>query len=399
MKKLIYSLRAALIALMFLATFLASAHSFEVDGIYYNKTSDTDVTVTYRGNSYSSYSDEYTGDVVIPSTVSYNSVEYLVTSIGYDAFNGCRELNSVIIPNSVTTIGSSAFSNCSGLTSISIGNSVNTIQSKAFENCERLTSIVIPNSVTAIWDEAFLDCSALKEITFNDGNQTLLLYTDDSYSANYPFSGCHIEKIYLGRNIDEMGSGLRYGFWGRQLKEVTIAGSVTYIRSDLFNKCEKLTSVTIPNSVKSIGRGAFRDCRGLTSIYIGNTVETIDFQAFYNCNSLTSVTCLATTPPNIYAETFGTKTTRNAILYVPSDVVNEYKNANLWKDFYNIQAITNGIDEIIIDMDKNMSSVVDVDIYTLNGTHVYNGPRSEARLAKGFYLVRQGEAVAKVYVE
>ena len=90
----------------------ANAHDFEVDGIYYNKTSNTTVSVTYRGFSSNSYSNEYSGNVVIPSTVRYSGNEYSVTSIGSSAFYYCSGLTSVTIPNSVTSLGSYAFYNC-----------------------------------------------------------------------------------------------------------------------------------------------------------------------------------------------------------------------------------------------------------------------------------------------
>ena len=86
--------------LMSMVACVASAHDFEVDGIYYNITSSTDstVSVTFRGNYYSSYSNEYTGSVVIPQTVTYSGKTYSVTSIGESAFEGCRGLISVTIP-------------------------------------------------------------------------------------------------------------------------------------------------------------------------------------------------------------------------------------------------------------------------------------------------------------
>ena len=62
------------------------AHDFEVDGIYYNKLSSTEVEVTFRGGYYNDYSNEYTGSVVIPESVNYNGANYSVTSIGESAF-------------------------------------------------------------------------------------------------------------------------------------------------------------------------------------------------------------------------------------------------------------------------------------------------------------------------
>ena len=89
-----------------LCSVTASAHDFEVGGIYYNVTSATPlkVEVTYKGVWSSTYSNEYSENVVIPSSVSYDGKNYSVTRIGNGAFNDCSGLTSVTIPNSVTII-------------------------------------------------------------------------------------------------------------------------------------------------------------------------------------------------------------------------------------------------------------------------------------------------------
>ena len=152
------------IAMMLIGWLPSLAHDFEVDGIFYKKTSDKAVAVTYKGYANDSYSNEYAGDVVIPSSVDYNGATYSVTSIGRYAFDHCSSLTGIEIPNSVKSIGDYAFRDCTSLTSIEIPNSVTSIGESAFHGCSSMTSIEIPNSVTSIGDEAFYNCSRLTSI-------------------------------------------------------------------------------------------------------------------------------------------------------------------------------------------------------------------------------------------
>ena len=115
-----------------------SAHDFEMDGIYYNYNGGSDgasVSVTYKGDHYYNYSNEYSGKVIIPESVTFNSKPYSVTSINNETFRECDNLTSITIPSSVTSIGEYAFYNCTGLTSITIPNSVTSIGDHAFGRC------------------------------------------------------------------------------------------------------------------------------------------------------------------------------------------------------------------------------------------------------------------------
>ena len=116
--KQITVLLIALAVIMLPVACCLNSHDFEVDGIYYNKNGDGTVSVTSKGSSFNEYIDEYTGIVVIPSTVTYSGTTFSVTSIGDWAFSGCKRLTTICIPISVKTIGNFAFYGCTGLTSV-----------------------------------------------------------------------------------------------------------------------------------------------------------------------------------------------------------------------------------------------------------------------------------------
>lgn len=112
---------------------MVNAYDFEVDGIYYNITSLNTVSVAKNSS--------YTGDITIPSTVSFESITYTVTAIGSQAFKKCDGLNSVILPSTITKIGGEAFYGCDGLHSFIIPKNVNVISNSAFGNCSQLKEV------------------------------------------------------------------------------------------------------------------------------------------------------------------------------------------------------------------------------------------------------------------
>ena len=176
--------------------------------------------------------------------------------IGDSAFQYCKSLTSITIPNSVTSIGNSAFSGCS-LTSVAFPESVTNIEHGAFSVCSNLTSVTIPEGITSIGDNMFFHCRNLTSVTIPES------------------------VISIGKNA----------FCNcLSITSITIPDSVTNIEHGAFSGCSNLTNVTIPESVISIGAGAFIHCRSLISVTIPEGVTSIGDDAFGGCSSLTSIT-------------------------------------------------------------------------------------------------------------
>ena len=270
MKKFSLFLFSFILSVIFSPSALAS--DVKVDGIYYGIFSDETAWVI-------SGEEKYSGEVVIPSSITVEGKEYTVINIGNRAFEGCKGLTSVTIPNSVTSIGENAFGGCYRLTSVTIPNSVTKIGMSAFAGCSGLTSVTVGNSVTSIGDGAFYGCIGLTSVTIPNSVTSI---------GSSVFGYCSgLTSVTIPNSVTSIGG---YAFERCSgLTSVTIPNSVTSIGNNTFQKCSGLTSVTIPNSVTSIGGSAFRECIGLTSITIPNSVTSIGDCALLGCSGLKDV--------------------------------------------------------------------------------------------------------------
>ena len=154
-------LKCFLTTLLLVYSCFISAQDFEVNGIYYKITSESNKTVAVSGSP-----NGYSGAVVIPETVKLWSTVYSVDAIADEAFFSSG-ITSISMPNTVTKIGNDAFSSCSGLTDITIPDCIVSIGDRAFYNCRGITGIVIPENVSSIGIAAFFQCKKLSTVTVN----------------------------------------------------------------------------------------------------------------------------------------------------------------------------------------------------------------------------------------
>ncbi|UKK61349.1 leucine-rich repeat domain-containing protein [Prevotella communis] len=289
-----------LFLVMFLLPLVASAYDIAVknaDGvtIYYNYTNGgLELEVTYLNKVYDQNRTTYSGSVTIPREVIYMNRTRKVTSIGDAAFAGCKDLNSLSIPNSINSIGKQAFYSCA-FTKFVIPENVSHIGSGAFQYCLLMTDVTIPSSVTEIGGGAFYDCSGLTGVHISSIEDWCKIHFDMDYVGTNPthyahhlyINGSEVTDVIIPNSLTSINDGIFDGC--SELASVTIPDGVTSIGKYSFNGCKKLTSITLPSGVVSIGDCAFQECSNLESINLPQKITTIGYSAFSGCEALKSI--------------------------------------------------------------------------------------------------------------
>lgn len=316
-------MKTKLISLLFaiVASIGTMFASVIIDGIAYN-LNETELTaeVTSGGN--------YSGSVIIPDSIIYETNTYSVTRIENEAFRNCSSLTSVTIGNGVTSIGYGAFWGCSSLTSVTIPSSVTSIaidsEHGVFWNSSGLTSISIAAGNT-VYDSRE-NCNAIIET-----------------ASNRLVAGC--QNAVIPNSVTSIGNAAFRTCYN--LTSIEIPEEITSIEDYAFYYCSSLTSVTIPNSVVSVGENAFCRCDNLSHLTLGTSIrsEEIDYlmghYSFFNC-CYDDITIYNTIPPQA---SIGTGACFPAdmrmstlVVYVPGSAVRTYKDHGIWGRF-NIQPI------------------------------------------------------------
>ena len=124
-----------------------------------------------------------------------------LTTLGNNAFENCRELETIVIPNGVTEIRSEAFTGCSKLKSVELPDGLIELSRAAFMN-SGLLSITIPKSITTIAADAFNNCNDLDIIKID--SQTIVAgLTGPSYLGS---ATSYATSIYIKSDLDVTGA-------------------------------------------------------------------------------------------------------------------------------------------------------------------------------------------------
>ena len=265
-----------------------SADAIKINNLYYNligKALAAEVIADPNGTL-------YTGDINIPSSITYEGKEYSVEKICDYAFGNSTGISSITIPSSIKSIGNSAFPyNLPSLTITDISSwcaitfgavSANPFRyaSKVYLNGEEITDLTIPEGVVSINDDAFAGLKSLVSISFPS-------------------------------SLNEIGN-------------------------NVFQDCTSLKTLTLPENLTEIGSSMAEGCGSLTTVIIPASLKRIPVAAFGNCKELKDVYCHSTEVTKVYENAFRDSYPENITLHVPEKSVDKYKENSIWGMFKEI---------------------------------------------------------------
>ena len=323
----------------------------KMDNLHYLDLADADV----KSNTYNYYTGYSTQDDIL-GPHSFADLDKLMTvklpkSVKYIdlAFNNCRQLRSVEMPENLICVGDTAdwnwnkdggaFGNCTNLEEI-IFHNCEKIGGKAFYQCNSLQEITLPKNLKHIGSYAFNYCNQLKDIILPNEVETI---------GEHAFEFCY------------------------NLSSVQFPPSLKRIEANAFYCCISLSSINLPG-LTSISENTFSGCSNLTEVKLPSTLERIGDNAFSNCDNLNKVYTYTVLPINIDQNTF--TNFKATTLYVPTQSYDNYYWSTQWGQFKEIKEFDEPYTYIYLDneftLEKRFEGTPDIDIKN-NGALTVNG--------------------------
>lgn len=247
--------------------------------------------IKYKSSTKLSVIEDKFKNTVISNENGIITFEKDLTEIPVCAFAFSPRIEEIELPDSITKIDIEAFCATRKLKTVKLGNNIEELAYRAFHDCHALESIVLPESIRIIKEDAFDSCV--------------------------------------------------------NLKTINIPSNATNLGISIFSSCFKLENITIGEGIKKIPDYMFRKCKSLTEITLPTTIEQIGMKVFSNCESLKTIYVKPLTPPTVPKEYIvsgginknqveswlALKDVDNFIIYVPTQSLDLYKEAQGWNEY------------------------------------------------------------------
>ena len=252
----------------------AAAQNVTIDGLKYYLYPETHEAAIDNGNT-------WTGELELPSEISYDGETYIVKGIAHMAFRFSKELTRIKIPKTIDQVVLHVLTDDPNSAGEASSDCMN-----PFDGCTALESIEV--------EEENPIMRSIGGILFNKDGTRLYAYPGGMKAESYAVpdgvtwigygafsSNEHLVSIQLPVSVSVLCGGCFDGC-GR-LETVNLPESLTYLEAYMFRNCSSLKSIEVPSGVKNIGEQAFFGCSSLKIIDIPANVSFIGSLSFMNC--------------------------------------------------------------------------------------------------------------------
>ena len=223
--------------------------------------------------------------------------------IGAYAFYGVRNLEHIILPDSLREIGDYAFAEQPKLKEVVLPEGLEDISSNnTFYHCDSLTELSLPSTLRDISGSSVFSCIGITELVLPDGlqdisgdyifssckklNKVLFSSAIKKISGNHIFSFCDaLSSLELPKDL-ELISG-SWNFACTSIEKLTLPVMLQEIQGeDNFYACEKLSEVVLPAGLRILGDGSFGSCTSLEKIQLPASLIKLNSGTFSGCSEL-----------------------------------------------------------------------------------------------------------------
>ena len=225
-------------------------------------------------------------------------------------FAYCTGLEEVSLPNNITSVGMWGFRGCISLKSVRLSQNLSQIADFGFSECSSLDNVVFPASMTSVADNSFSNCTSLRKL---DLGSSLKIIGPSAFQNCTALEGIDMPETLEGLGVES------------------------------FAGCTSLPYVEVKGKVPSVGKQAFQGCSGLAWISLSENISSLGENSFDGCTNIKYVKSYAKSPIPTGLVNFPEDVVANGTLFVPADVVSNYKRSATWRKWGNIKAMTEDV--------------------------------------------------------
>ncbi len=223
---------------------------------------------------------------------------YEIASIAASAFDGNKNVTSLVLPDTLTSVGQSAFISCSniggtlvipdsltsvgnhpfyglGIRELRMGSGLSRIGNWMFYGCSKLTNVVWNAAIRGVNERGFFGCKTLKSFTgpgTEGGFPTNL--TSVGWGAFYT-DGYEASLTDIDVRLPSLTSMNAQVFRTAGIRSADIGGGATSIGDNAFRVCLKLESLVLNDGTKTLNDGMVGWCTSITNLVIPSTIVKV----------------------------------------------------------------------------------------------------------------------------